>query len=284
MWPAINFFMWKWPAALKRLGRPVLGVLVWAHSVVTLLANSRGWSSLCVVFSLSRNFTVIAFSGWIYCIEIFFTFPWKTEFAVKFFTVLNICFTIQDFWATCDCPEKQRCPVIFHCIEYTFTFRRFEQLSLALKNSVCPENFHCFEHLFHRSGFLSNLRLPWKQSLPWIHCIEYIFFIVQDYWASCACPEKQSCLEIFHCIEIFFIVQDFSPTRACPENRFCAEFFQDGGRPPPPDLPPRTPMRKMWVSTYWRELLWIETITKHTLGWEIDERNLKIIESNFFLS
>jgi len=31
------------------------------------------------------------------------------------------------------------CPENFHCIEYTFTFRIFEQLALAVKNKVCPE-------------------------------------------------------------------------------------------------------------------------------------------------
>jgi len=31
-----------------------------------------------------------------------------------------------------------------------------------------------------------------------------------------------------------------------------------------------------------RELLWFETITKHTLGWEIDERNLKIMNLTYF--
>jgi len=37
---------------------------------------------------------------------------------------------------------------IFHCIEYIFTFRIFEQLALALKNRVCPEIFHCTEYIF----------------------------------------------------------------------------------------------------------------------------------------
>jgi len=37
---------------------------------------------------------------------------------------------------------------------------------LALKNRVCSENFHCIEYIFfYLSGFLSNLRLPRKQSL-----------------------------------------------------------------------------------------------------------------------
>jgi len=36
-----------------------LEVPLWANFVVTLLVNSRGWSSLRVVFSQKRNFTVI---------------------------------------------------------------------------------------------------------------------------------------------------------------------------------------------------------------------------------
>jgi len=41
-------------------------------------------------------------------------------------------------------------------------------------------------------------------------------------------------------------------------------------------------IRKMLVSTQRRELLWFETITKHTLGWEIDDRNLKIMNLTYF--
>jgi len=111
---------------------------LFANSVITLL---RGWSSLRVVLSLTRNFTVIAFTGWIYCIENFFTFSWNTELAVKFSTVLNTFFIIQDFSATCDCPEKQSCPENFHCIEHTFTFRIFEQLALALKTEFALKFF-----------------------------------------------------------------------------------------------------------------------------------------------
>jgi len=48
------------------------------------------------------------------------------------------------------------CPEIFHYIEYTFTFRSFEQHALALKNRGCPEftvlniyflSFRIFEQL-----------------------------------------------------------------------------------------------------------------------------------------
>jgi len=63
--------------------------------------------------------------------------PWKTEVALKLFTVLNIL----------------------------FTFRIFEQLALALKNRVALNSLYWI-CIFYRSGFLSNLRLAWKHSLP----------------------------------------------------------------------------------------------------------------------
>jgi len=43
-----------------RLKSAALEVLLRANSVVTLLVNSRGWCSLHVVFSQTRNLTVIA--------------------------------------------------------------------------------------------------------------------------------------------------------------------------------------------------------------------------------
>jgi len=103
----------------------------------------------------------------------------KTEFPLKFCTVLSIFFTIQDFWATLWCPEKQSSPGIFHCMEYTFyiqnfwaicmrlpwktelhwyfllylnmyflSFRIFEQLALALKNRVVLKLFAVWNILF----------------------------------------------------------------------------------------------------------------------------------------
>jgi len=45
---------------------------------------------------------------------------------------------------------------------------------------------------------LSNLRCPEKQNRPGIfHCIEYVFFIIQDIWATCACLENRVCPDIF---------------------------------------------------------------------------------------
>ena len=194
-----------------------------ANSVITLLVNSRRWSSLRVMFSLTKklcgnylywlNILYLKFFHLtlknrvcreiFHCIEYIFYHSgslsnlrlcWKTEFALKFFTVGPI--------------------------EYTFTFRIFEQLALVLKNRVCLEIFHCRAYwvYFYIQDLWATCACP-KNSVSWINWIEYIFFTIQDFWATCACPE------IFHCIDIFFITQDFWATCACPENRVALKFF-----------------------------------------------------------
>jgi len=82
---------------------------------------------------------------------------------------------------------------------------------------------------------LSNLCLPWKQSVSWTFpCIDYTFYH-SGVLSNLHLPWKQNCPCILHCIEIFFIIQDFLATCACTENRVCPENFQArvGGRPPP---------------------------------------------------
>ena len=126
-----------------------LDVRLSANSVVTLHVSSRGWSFLRVLFSQTRNFTVIAFIGWIHCIEIFFTLPWKTEFAVTFSTVFNIFFAIRDFWATCACPEKHK--LLWNVSLYwnIFIIQDF------WADCACPENRFCPEFTALNIYFLS---------------------------------------------------------------------------------------------------------------------------------
>ena len=91
--------------------------------------------------------------------------------------------------------------------------------------------------LFQRSGFLSNLCLPWKKEFAQkIVTVLNILFIIQDFSATCTCPEKQSCPEIFHCIEIFFVIKGFWATCACHGKQSCPEIFQTGGGGSPPRL------------------------------------------------
>ena len=85
-------------------------------------------------------------------------------------------FTVHDFWATCACPEK----------------------------TELPWNFHCIEYIFYHSGFLSNLRLPWKTVCPEFTVLN-IVFIIQEFWATCAWTEKQSCPQNFSLYWIYFL-------------------------------------------------------------------------------
>ena len=163
--------------------------------------------------------------------------PWKTEFALEFFTVLNMYFlSFRIFEQLTLALKNQSVPEKFLCIEYTFYIPDFEQLALALKNRGCPEYtvlnmyFLLFRIFEQRVLALKNTVYPEN-----FHCIEYIFFIIQDFWATCACPEKQSCPGIFHCIEyVFFIIQDFLATSACLKTEFALKIFKPGGWPPVP--------------------------------------------------
>ena len=120
--------------------------------------------------------------------------PWKNRVALKFLLCL-IYLSGSGFLTTCACPENRVCPEIFHCIEYIFYHSGFlSNFALVRKNS-CPEIFHCIEYtfyiqdfwgnfacpekqsspsnfslywicIFYHSGYLGNLRLPWKTELP----------------------------------------------------------------------------------------------------------------------
>jgi len=50
---------------------------------------------------------------------------------------------------------------------YFLLFRIFEQLALALQNRAALKILTVLNIFFYHSGFLSNLHLPWKQSLSW---------------------------------------------------------------------------------------------------------------------
>ena len=85
----------------------------------------------------------ILYWNFFHCSEFFsnLRLPWKTEFSLKIFTVLNIFLTIQDFWATLRLPRKT--------VKYIFTVLNIYFLSFRILNSL---------------------------HLPWIRCIEHIFF------------------------------------------------------------------------------------------------------------
>jgi len=127
--------------------------------------------------------------------------PWKTVCPES--TVLNIyIFYHSEFWTTCACTEKQS----------------------------LPRNFSLHWNIFYLSGFLSNLCLPWKQSLLWIHCIEYIFFIIQNFEQPALVLKNRICPEIFHCIEIFLTFRIFEQLELVLKTEFALKFSSRRGR------------------------------------------------------
>jgi len=110
-------------------------------------------------------------------------------------------------------------------LKFFSPFRIFEQLALALKNRVSLKFFTVL-NIFCHSRFLSNYALALKTEFALkFFTVLNIPFVMQGFWATCACPEKQ--FPWIHCIEyIFFIIQDFWATCACPENRVALKFFK----------------------------------------------------------
>ena len=154
------------------------------------------------------------------------------------FHCVECTFHIQDFWATCACPENRVCPEIFHCIEYTFCIQDFWATCACPEKQSVPWNFLLYWIYFFQSGFRSNLRLPWNTTcvlkfftvlnilFPFriseqltlalknnvcpeiFHCIEYTFYI-QDFWATCAYPQKQRVSWSFLLYWIYFLHSGF---------------------------------------------------------------------------
>jgi len=133
--------------------------------------------------------------------------------------------------ASCHCPEKQSCPEVTVLNIYFLSFRIFEQVALALKNRTALKLFTVLKYflsfrIFEQVAFalkiftaltihftfkiFEQIALAPGSRFSLNHCIEYILFIIQNFWASCAYPE------IFHCIEYTFHIQDFRATSRLP--------------------------------------------------------------------
>ena len=115
-------------------------------------------------------------------------------------------FTVHEFWATSACPGKTELHWKFSLYWIYFSHSGFLTTCACPENRVSPEILHCIEYIFYHSGFLSKFVLSLKNRGPRIHSTDYIFSIIQDFWATCACPEKQSCPDIFTALNMYFIL------------------------------------------------------------------------------
>ena len=141
---------------------------------------------------------------------------WKDKFIFNFlFWVPNSFYTFHDYVG----EQLPSLPPLTAC-HWFYLMQIFEQLSCPEEQS-CLETFHWVEIFFIFQDFWATCACPETQSVPWIHCIEYIFLIIQNFEQHTLALKNRVCPEIFHCVEIFFIFRDFRTTCACPENRVC---------------------------------------------------------------
>ena len=181
-----------------------------------------------------------------HCFEIFLSFrifevltlALKTKVVMKCFAVFNILLTFRMFEQLLLALKNRVC-LEFTVLNVFFILQNFEQLALALKNRVCPENFHSIEYSFYIQDFWATCACPEKQSVPWIHRIEYIFFIIQNFEQTCACPEKQNPPWNFSLYWNIFYLSGFSSNLILPWKQSLPWIFQAGGATSPP---PRTPL------------------------------------------
>jgi len=81
-------------------------------------------------------------------------------------------------------------------------------------------------YFFYYSGFLSNLRLPWKtESALKFFAVLNIFFIILEFWVTCTCPENRVSLEFFTVLNILLTFRIFEHLALALKNRVALEFF-----------------------------------------------------------
>jgi len=143
--------------------------------------------------------------------------PWKQSFPENFHGIEHTVYIIKGFWATCTWPKEQSRPETFTVLNvYFLSFRIFEQLALALKTEFAL-HFHCIRFFFKENvrypvlicrdsiSLILGTRIGSLKPLKKTWCIEHIFFIIQDFWATCACPENRVDLKIFAVLNIYFL-------------------------------------------------------------------------------
>jgi len=100
--------------------------------------------------------------------------PWKKRIALKF-SLYWIYFLHLGFLTACTCPENRVSLKFFAVLNIFFTIQDFWEVRLPWKTEL-PSSLYWI-HFLH-SGVSSNLRLPWKTELPGnFHCMEYTFCI-----------------------------------------------------------------------------------------------------------
>ena len=136
---------------------------------------------------------------------------WTTEFSLKIFTVLTICFLSFRIFEQLALALKNRFYLKFLTVlKYFLSFRIFEQLALALKNRVALKFFTVLKY-FLLFRIFEQLALVLKT--------EFV-------------------LKIFTGLKYFLSFRNFEQLALALKTEFALKFFKPGRQPPPL----RTPM------------------------------------------
>ena len=134
-----------------------------------------------------------------------------------------------------------------------------------------PSEYTLYWNFFHRSGYVGNLRLPWKtefalkfftvlnidlafrifeqlalalkNNVSWIHSIEYILFIIQDFEQLALILKNRVALKFVTVLKYFLLFRIFQQLALAMKKEFALKFFK-----PVVGLPPLHLIR---LSLYW---------------------------------
>jgi len=142
-------------------------------------------------------------------------------------------FTVQDFWATCACPEKQSLPWKFSLYWiYFLSFRIFEQLAFSLKNRVALKFLTVLNH-FYDSGFWATCACPENRVCPEFTVLNIYLLSLRCFEQLALALKNTSCPEMFLCIEIFLSFRIFEQLAFALKTEFVLKVLKPGGMFPP---------------------------------------------------
>ena len=87
------------------------------------------------------------------------------------------------------------------------------------------------------SGFLSNLRLPWKTELPWNFSLYWIYVLHSGFLSNLRLPWKTECA-----LKFFTVLNIRVTFRIFEHLALALKIFKPGWAATLPDHTPRTPM------------------------------------------
>ena len=108
-------------------------------------------------------------------------------------------------------------------------------------------------NIFLHSGFLSNLRLPWKTELPWNFSLYWNIIYHSGFLNNLRLPCKTKCaLEFFTVFKYFVPFWIFEQLALALKTEFALKFFKPGGQPPSPTTRSvRLCIRFLTLGTLW---------------------------------